>query len=256
MKHRSPIENRPEAPRVGTFVKTGSAAQVEILGLAGLDFAILDAEHAPLDLPALDRMLLAGRATGLPCLVRLRGRDPAMAGAVLDLGAAGIVVPHTCSAEDARQAVSIARYAGGERGFSPSTRAGGYGAARPDTYPPLADAAVAVWCQVEDARALAALDAIAATPGIDCLLVGPADLAVSLGTAPGTPAWTEAIEAIVAAGRRHGVAVGIAVGDIDDGRRWLDAGVDRLVCGSDQAFVAAGARRVRTAFSPAPSGVS
>ena len=82
MEHRSPIENRPEAPRVGTFVKTGSAAQVEILGLAGLDFAILDAEHAPLDLPALDRMLLAGRATGLPCLVRLRGRDPAMAGAV------------------------------------------------------------------------------------------------------------------------------------------------------------------------------
>lgn len=256
MKHRSPQENTPRAPDVGTFVKTDSAAQVEILGLAGLDFAILDAEHAPLDLPALDRMLLAGRAAALPCLVRLRGRDAAMAGAVLDLGATGIVVPHTCSGEDARRAVAIAKYAGGERGFSPSTRSGGYGAARPDTHPRLADAASAVWCQVEDARALPALDAIASTHGVDCLLIGPADLAVSLGVAPGTAAWTEAIEAIVAAGRRHGVAVAIAVGDADDGRRWLDAGVDRLVCGSDQAFVAAGARRIRTAFSPASSGVS
>jgi 2-keto-3-deoxy-L-rhamnonate aldolase RhmA len=80
--------------QVGTFVKTLSPHVVEILGPTGLDFAAIDAEHAPFDRAALDLMMLAGRAARLPIHVRIPDTAPATILSVLDVGAAGLVVPH------------------------------------------------------------------------------------------------------------------------------------------------------------------
>lgn len=255
MKYSSPQVNK--CLRVGTFVKSGSPAHVEILALAGLDFVVIDAEHAPLDLSQLDMLLLACRAGGIPGLVRLPGHVASLAGAVLDLGAAGIVVPHVRDAQGAGDAVAMARYLGGVRGFSPSPRAAGYGRARFESHPAQADAEARVWCQIEDVDALANLDAIATVPGVDCLFIGPADLALSLGVMPGDAAWHEAIAAVAAAGRRHGVATCIAIASPSDAEQWRARGIDRFVCGSDQGFIAAGARRLRASIpSPILSGAT
>ena len=89
---------------LGTFVKTPAPQIVEVLALAGLDFAVLDAEHAPWDRGTLDLVLLAGRASGLPLLVRVAERSAVAILPVLDQGAAGIVVPHVDSAADAQDA--------------------------------------------------------------------------------------------------------------------------------------------------------
>ena len=113
---------------VGTFVKTTSPQCIEILGGAGLDFAVLDAEHAPFDRAALDLAMLAGRAAKLPLFVRVLDRSAAALLSVLDMGAVGVLVPHVDSAQDAADAVAHCRYVGGDRGYSSSPRAAGYGA--------------------------------------------------------------------------------------------------------------------------------
>jgi 2-keto-3-deoxy-L-rhamnonate aldolase RhmA len=234
---------------LGTFIKTASHQVAEIVGAAGFDFAIIDAEHAPFDPLTLDRMVLAGRASGLPCLVRVAELAPAPIGQALDLGAAGVVVPHVDSAQAAGQAIAAAKYDRGQRGFSPSTRAGGYGTVDPVAYRAAADRDSSVWCQIEDAAALSALDAIAAVDAVDCLFIGRADLALSLGVASQRdPKVVAAVRAVAEAGARHGRTIGIFVGDTGEIPDLMALGITVFVYGSDQSFLLAGARRVRQDF--------
>ena len=80
----------PGATSHGTFVKTDAVPIVEILALAGLDFVVVDAEHAPFDRGDIDRLVLAGAAWGLPVLVRVPDDASATLLSVLDVGAAGL----------------------------------------------------------------------------------------------------------------------------------------------------------------------
>ncbi len=79
---------------LGAFIKTPSPQIVELLHLAGLDFAIVDAEHAPFDLSMLDSMALAARALNFPLLLRPHAQAPALISQGLDMGFTGIVQPH------------------------------------------------------------------------------------------------------------------------------------------------------------------
>jgi len=231
---------------IGTFIKTASHQIPEIAGAAGLDFAIIDAEHAPFDMAILDRMVLAGRSAGLPCLVRVPELAPGRIGQVLDLGAAGIVVPHVATTEAAMRALAAAKYAGGQRGFSPSTRAGGYGTVDPVAYRAAADEENSVWCQIEDEAALENLDAIAAINPVDCLFIGRADLAMSLGVdSQRDPKVVAAVKATAEAGRRHGRRVGIFISDTAEIPDLLPLGITIFVCGSDQSFILAQGRRIK-----------
>jgi 2-keto-3-deoxy-L-rhamnonate aldolase RhmA len=231
---------------IGTFIKTASHQVPEVIGASGLDFAVIDAEHAPFDLATLDRMALAGRAAGLPCLVRVPELAAVPIGQVLDLGAAGIVVPHVATVESARRAVAAAKYGAGQRGFSPSTRAGGYGTVDPSAYRAAADQDGSVWCQIEDAAALGELDAIAAVDGVDCLFIGRADLAASLGVeSQRDPQVLDAVRATAAAGRSQARTIGIFIADTAEIPDLLGLGITVFVCGSDQSFMLAQGRRIR-----------
>jgi 2-keto-3-deoxy-L-rhamnonate aldolase RhmA len=235
---------------VGTFIKTASHQIPELLGATGLDFAIIDAEHAPLDLGTLDRMALAAKAVNFPCLVRVPEPAAVPIGQVLDLGAAGIVVPHVASADAARKSVAAAKYGAGHRGFSPSTRAGGYGAGDAASYRAVADRDSSVWCQIEDAAALDALDAIASVDAVDCLFIGRADLALSLGVdSQRDPEVVAAVKAIAEGGRRHGRTVGIFVADTAEIPDLLALGITVFTCGSDQSFLLTQGRKIRAEVS-------
>ncbi|WP_259276329.1 aldolase/citrate lyase family protein, partial [Raoultella terrigena] len=121
-------------------------------------------------------------ACALPVLVRVPYPRAAAVQQALDLGAAGVMVPHVDDARIAAEVVRAARYGqGGARGFSNSSRAGGYGARGMAEHLRASDAHTTVIVQIESAQAVAEASAIAAVPGVDCLFVGPADLAVSLG---------------------------------------------------------------------------
>lgn len=238
---------------VGAFIKTSSPETAELLGHAGMDYAILDAEHAPLDLGRIDRIVLGARSSGLPCLVRIPSLVPGLIGQVLDLGAAGIVVPQIRTADDARTAVAEAHYAG-RRGYSPSTRAANYGFCDTKLYAEQADAAATVWCQIENSHAMDNLEAIAAVESVDLLLIGRADLALSLGCAAGDPRLNAAVDAIIAAAKRHRRKIAIYVASMDEAPAFAAKGVSVFVCGSDLSHLAAASQAMLRARDALASG--
>jgi 2-keto-3-deoxy-L-rhamnonate aldolase RhmA len=243
---------RSGRPSIGVFIKTASHQVVELVARAGLDFAIVDAEHAPFDLLTLDRMALAARAGGLPLLIRTPGLDTALIAQALDMGFSGIVAPHVDSAERAWSLADAARFDRGHRGFSPSTRAGGYGAPDARAYREAADRGASLWCQIEDASALPRLDEIAAVDEIDCLFLGRADLALSLGVdSQSDPKVVEGARATAEAGRRSGRAVGIFVSSPQEIAPLAELGISVFVCGSDQSWLLAEGRAIRSAFEAA-----
>jgi 2-keto-3-deoxy-L-rhamnonate aldolase RhmA len=233
---------------LGAFIKTPAHAVAEVMGRAGLDFAIIDAEHAPFGPVGVDAVVLGATCAGLPCLVRPPGHEPGFINTCLDLGAAGILAPHVADPDAARALVAAVKYSAGERGYSPSTRAGGYGG-RAD-HRALADEESALWCQIEDAAALSRLDDIAAVEGVDCLFLGRVDLALSLGVArPDDPKMVEAIAAVAAAAKRAGKALGVYVGDPAEIAAFRERGATVIVCGSDQSWLMAQGRSIRAALT-------
>lgn len=237
---------------LGVFIRTPAHEVGEVMGHAGMDFAIIDAEHAPFDMAGLDRVVLGAASAGLPCLVRPPDLTPAFISQSMDLGAAGVLAPHVTSAELAERVAAAARYGHGKRGFSPSTRAGRFGTEAWEAYRTRADADANVWVQIEDAEALGRLDEIAAADGVDCLFLGRADLALSMGgLAADDPKMTEAIAAVAAAARRHDRALGVFVGDTSETPRFRELGARVIVCGADQSWLMAHGRALRAAFTAA-----
>lgn len=232
-----------QSVEIGTFIKTVSPHIVELLGTTPLDFGVIDAEHAPFDRQSIDLMLLAGKAAQLALYVRIPDAEAATILSVLDLGAAGIVVPHVDTVEQAQQVVSRAKYMGGERGFSSSPRAAGYGT---DSY---ANAQARgdqtrVICQIESVAGLEHCAAIAATPGVDALFIGRADLALSMGeTNSRHPKVLEATDHIIAAALAEGKQAAMFVGSLAERDEFRAKGVTWFVFGSDQSFLRQGAQQ-------------
>ena len=249
-----PFSVRKTRGAVGTFVKTDSPQIVEVLGLCELDFAVLDAEHAPFDRGTMDRMLFAARAVGLPMLVRIPDHRDATILSVLDMAAAGIVVPHVDSVADARNVIAAARFIGGRRGISLSARFGGYGT-RPRAEAIAQADACPVICQIESGAAVDAVEAIAAAPGMGGLLIGRADLALSLGLDSARhPIVMQAVHRIIAAARPHGVPVFVACSAEPEMAEFVAIGADGFIVGSDQSLLWAAASRLRGALSAAKRG--
>src|SRR5438270_2781277 len=95
---------------LGTFSVIPSVEIVELIGLAGFDVVVLDMEHGGYDLDNIGAAVLAARARQLEPLVRVRWNEPALIGAALDAGAAGVIVPHVQSAADAAAVVAAGRF--------------------------------------------------------------------------------------------------------------------------------------------------
>ena len=222
---------------VGTFVKTTSPHVIEILGGSGLDFAVLDAEHAPYDRAALDVAMIAGRAVGLPLFVRVEERSAARMLSVLDMGAAGVLVPHVDSEQDAREVVAHCRYVGGDRGYSSSPRAAGYGQLGMKQAIAHGDRNVVV-CQIESVPGVENAARIAAVPGVAALFIGRADLALSMGLDNAQdPRVVEAAETVVRVALAAGKAAGMFVGSTAEREKYRALGVSWFIHGSDQSFL-------------------
>lgn len=187
---------------LGSFIKFPTGHSTEMLGGIGFDFVVIDAEYGPFDRLATDQARMGARAGGIAGLVRVPALERILG--ALDDGAAGVLVPHVVSAEKARAVVSLCRYRGGSRGFSNTTRAGGYGARGIWEHVDVADAEVAVIAMIEDRSALDQLDAILAVEGLDAVFVGRGDLTVALGAASlAAPETQAAAEKILAAARKR-----------------------------------------------------
>ena len=232
---------------IGTFVKTDSPQVIEVLGTTALDFAVIDAEHAPFDRQSLDRMLLAGRAAGLALLVRVPDFSPVSIQTALDLDAAGILVPHVDSEDDARTVVARARFRSGERGLSVAARFGGYGSLPRNEAIARGDATL-VLCQIESERAVQAAAAIAAVPGVHALFIGRADLGMSMGLDdPLHPRVLEAARHSVDMALRAGKVAAMNATTLQEAAQYAAWGASCFVIGSDQSLLRAAAQEAADA---------
>lgn len=228
---------RAQQPLIGTFIRTPASVIVEIAADTGLDFAVLDAEHAPFDPQTLDQCLMAGLLKDFPLLVRVPALDHAIIGSVLDMGAAGIVVPHIRNADEAQRAVDAAIYNHGSRGISGSHRAAGYGRSDLIEWAREADAATVIIGQLEDADALDEIDAIAAIDRVDCLFIGRADLMLSLHeTDPRGDRVNQAVATFAKAARKAGRSLGTFVTPDQISAHFQD-GFSLLTAGTDQSLL-------------------
>jgi 2-dehydro-3-deoxyglucarate aldolase/4-hydroxy-2-oxoheptanedioate aldolase len=218
-----------------------------------LDFVWIDTEHNPLTLEAVQGHVLATKGTATTPLVRVPWNDPVLIKPVLDLGAAGVIVPLIRTAEDARRAVAACKYPPeGVRGFGPR-RPSRYGRAGGPEYIRSANESVLVVVQIEHADAVANIDDILAVPGLTSVVVGPNDLSGSLGHMgePGHPDVRRAIERVIARANQARVPVGLAAGGEPEVLAgWLDQGVQWLACGADFLWLV----RAATQFTDALRG--
>jgi len=247
---------RARTELVGTFVKSRDPAVVEILGSVGVDFFVLDAEHAPFDRADIGVMAMASRAAGLPMVVRVPGTDGAWIATSVDSGAAGIMVPQVTDACMAGRLAGALTFGRDGLGFSPSTAGAGYGARTIPDHLERHPGETVLICQIEDPGAVANAAAIAAVPGVDALLVGPVDLSVAAGASgPADADIVEMCRATVLAGAEAGIAAGLFLGLPAQAPEWRAAGATLLVVGTDQAFLrraAAGALSTVRGSQPAP----
>ena len=234
-------------PLLGTFIKTPHPSVVEVLAQTGLHCLCLDAEHAPFDRIDLDRGILAARAGGIPALVRVLSGSPHEILNALDLGAAGVIVPHIRSPKEAEAAVLACHYGAGGRGYAGGTRASGY------ISPPIGRrlastrTETSVILQIEDVEALDHLDSIVGIEGVDAIFIGRIDLTVALGeTDPKAPRVIAAVSDIIAACRAVGRTVGMFTPDLSELPMWREQGSTFFLLGADHAFIRAGAQALKT----------
>ena len=197
-------------PLTGAILSLPEPGVATILGTSGFDYVVVDAEHGPFTLETLRGVVEALAATPAHTIVRVAANDPTIIKGTLELGVDGIQVPGVGSGEEAAAAVRAVRYAPeGERGIGVgrSTR---YGLDLPG-YLHEANARIATLAMIEDAAGVEHVADIAATPGLDAIIVGPLDLSAGLGVIGETshPTVQAAVERIVAAGRAAGVPVGL-----------------------------------------------
>ncbi|MHC5260509.1 HpcH/HpaI aldolase family protein [Streptomyces sp. UC4497] len=165
----------------GALLRLPSETLVEMAGVAGLDYVVIDCEHGPADTALLQQHIMAAEAHGIDVIVRVGTAEPTLALRALDLGAAGLIHPHVDGAEDARRAVAASHYPPwGERGFATYSRSGRFGTVTAAEHV-AASRETLVIPMIETRRACAAADEIAGTEGVDAVLVGPADLAADCG---------------------------------------------------------------------------
>jgi 2-dehydro-3-deoxyglucarate aldolase/4-hydroxy-2-oxoheptanedioate aldolase len=196
----------------------------------------VDAEHNPLSLEQIQGHILAAKGSGATMLVRVAWNDPVLIKPVLDMGAAGIIVPLVRTAEDVRRAVAACKYPPeGIRGYGPR-RPSNYGRKGGPAFIRRENETVLTIAQIEHIEAVQNLDAILAVSGLTSLLIGPNDLAGSMGHA-GEPRHAEvlhAIDSVIAKATQAGVPVGLAAGgEAEEFLHWHKKGVNWLTVGSD-----------------------
>jgi 4-hydroxy-2-oxoheptanedioate aldolase len=230
-KMRQKLESGQAA--IGVNVQIDSPWLVELIGMAGFDFVMLDGEHGAAfnNLPAL---IMAADVAGTTPIVRVPSHERGYILPALEAGAGGIQVTMVNTPEEAQMLVNETRFAPlGNRGYSNATRAANYGAIPKAEYAELANRETLLILQVETKEALANLDAIADVAGVDAVFFGSGDLSQSLGyfaeqdAAPVREAIHKAVELVK--GRVYAASNAYTQDDI---RFWRGVGVSSFLTSS------------------------
>jgi len=219
---------------IGCWASLSSAISTEVLGLAGFDWLLLDGEHSPNDVISFIPQLMALKDSVSAPIVRPASNNVVEIKRLLDAGFYNFLVPFIETTEQASAAVAATRYPPqGVRGVSVSQRNNRYGTL-PDYFKGINEQ-ICVLVQIESRLGVAVASQIAAVPGVDCVFVGPSDLAAAYGHLgnPGHPEVQAAIAEVFAAGQAAGKPLGILAPAEADARRYLAMGASFVGVGSD-----------------------
>jgi len=237
------------------WVCSGSPLVAEICAGSGLDWLLVDMEHAPNGLESVLAQLQAVAGYATTPVVRVPTNDPVVIKQVLDLGAQNLLVPMVSSAADADAAVRAVSYPPqGVRGVGSALgRAARWN--RVDGYLQDARTSLSLIVQIETAAAVDEVEAIASS-GVDGVFVGPSDLAASLGLLGQQehPEVVSRVEHCIAVARRGGVPVGVNAFDPAVADRYLAAGADFILVGADVALLARGCEELAQRYGDQPAG--
>lgn len=239
-----------DRPLYGGWICSGSPVAAEIMAGAGLDWVLIDMEHAPNGLESVLAQLHAVSGYPVTPMVRVPVGETTVIKQVLDLGVQNILVPMVSTAEQAQQVAAMSQYPPtGVRGVgSALARSGRWN--RVSEYLQNAAEHVSVFVQIETAEGVANAAEIAATDGIDGVFCGPSDLAASMGligqqTHPDVVAKVkEAFGAITAAGK----PAGVNAFDPTAASEYVKAGAGWVLVGADVALMARGAEKLAKDF--------
>jgi 2-keto-3-deoxy-L-rhamnonate aldolase RhmA len=233
----------------GSFVlELPTRGAIECYALAGFDFVVLDLEHSATDLGTLSMLIASAHAAGIASLIRVEAAATGSITRILDMGPAGVMVPGVRSAIETAAVIEAARYhPWGRRGLAPIVRhelqadpALGIGGR---------EALTTVVVQLEAADALSEAAAVASTPGLDVVFVGPYDLSQSVGH-PGELDHPDVIEAgvrLVEQVAPH-AALGVYVERPEQLARWRAAGASFFTLRTDGRIFLDACRRTREQF--------
>ena len=216
----------------------------EVMARQGFDALVVDMQHGTTDMADVLPMLQAISQTDTVPVVRVPWNDPATIMKALDLGAYGILVPLINTAEDAAKAVAACRYPPVGMRSSGPVRAVHYGGA---DYVAKANDEIVVMGMVETTEGLANLDGICATPGLDAVYIGPADLSFALGLPPGPdksdPVHLATCDKIRDTAHKHGIKACMHCASAAFAAGAVKRGFDLIMLTSDLASMVAGVRR-------------
>lgn len=215
----------------GPFLKFTDPAVVEIMGFAGFDFVIIDAEHGPISMESAQNMIRAAESVKITPIIRVGNNDEALILRALDIGAQGIEIPQINSKPDAVRAVKSVKYSPqGERGVCRYVRAANYSSMDKFKYFESANNETMIIAHIEGVEGISNLDEILSVPGIDVIFIGPYDLSQSLGI-PGQVNHSlvvEKMKEVVTKCRENNIAVGTFADDVETAKSWVSLGVQYM----------------------------
>ncbi len=220
-------------PSIGVFAAIRSAFAAGLLARAGCDYVLIDNQHGEWDDASRIDAIRAIYLQNVVPMTRVRINDYGVIGRALDSGILGVIVPMVNSAAEASAAAFAMRYPPRGGRSTADNLAVNLGAA----YNGWANDEVFLAVQIETAQGLANVDAIMAVDGVDGCLLGPADLALSLGVAQGSPEHTAAIRRVLAACRQAGKIPGMFAGTTALARRWIEEGYRFVTVSGDARHV-------------------
>ncbi len=226
---------------IGTFIRLRDPAIIEVIGMSGFDFIIIDNEHTAMNKENTTALIRAAELSGLTPVVRVRDNSSAEILQALDAGALGVQVPQIDAKQDAQAIVDRTKYFPvGKRGFAASQRSAHYGFMNPKKYGEISNANTMIISYCETMNAYNNLNEILEIEEIDVIFIGPFDLSQAFGVLgePEHPKVQAAIDDIIKKVRTAGKAVGIIASNTDQAKDWMDRGVQFISLSSDLGMVA------------------
>ena len=232
---------------VGLTLRIAPSVEMTLVAReAGFDWLFLDMEHGPMAVHHVGQLSVAAASAGLTPIARVTHQDLATATRLLDAGAHGIIFPHVDTAAEAKAAAEACRFApAGKRSYGGVPPSLGFRSMPVAEVTRQSNDLTFLVVMIETATAVANADAIAAVPGIDCLLIGSNDLSLDMGIPGnfGDPRVVNAYETVIAACKRHGKVPGMGgIYDTVYAKKYVETGARFILGGSDLALISAGAK--------------